>query len=339
REESAGGGGHTLINRSEVEVAVALYDRLVKQFSRSGQLDGRVGIIAMYRGQMLEIKRQLIARFGRPILSKLDVNTVDGFQGQEKDIIILSCTRAGPGVTSIGFLADVRRMNVGLTRSRSSLYILGHAATLERSESVWRQIVADARERDCLFNETTAATFSASFSSLQRPMASSTPKPPPKPKVSQVPETVELLTPQQMRVASRSKPASSLAEFGHELHSESSSGAAKRKRSPEPETPRTRPDPPFVAEPDTIPLAPPGPSTDRMDVDAEAPTVPAAAPPPGPAAAKPKVLPPRPRPKQDPANALFIPRAPKRGPTENADPGRSDAKRRITAELQRPPAP
>lgn len=153
REESAGGGGHTLINRAEVAVAVALYDRLVKQFSRSGELDGRVGIIAMYRGQMLEIKKQLVQRFGRPVLSKLDVNTVDGFQGQEKDIIILSCIRAGPGVTNIGFLADVRRMNVGLTRSRSSLYILGHAATLERSETVWRQIVADARERDCLFNE------------------------------------------------------------------------------------------------------------------------------------------------------------------------------------------
>ncbi|KAG8934463.1 DEAD-box type RNA helicase [Tulasnella sp. 417] len=339
REESAGGGGHTLINRAEVEIAVSLYDRLVKQFSRSGQLDGRVGIIAMYRGQMLEIKKQLVARFGRPVLSKLDVNTVDGFQGQEKDIIILSCIRAGPGVTSIGFLADVRRMNVGLTRSRSSLYILGHAATLERSESVWRQIVADARERDCLFNETTATTFSAPFSSIQRPIAASTPKPPPKPKAPQVLEPAELLTPQQMRVASRSKPPPPLAEVASGMHAEGSNLASKRKRSPEPETPRTRPDPPFVAEPDSMALAPPGPSTDRMDVDAEMTTVSAAAPPPpGPPTAKPKLPAHRPRPKQDPANALFIPRAPKRGPTENAEPGRSDAKRRITAEMQRPPA-
>lgn len=160
--------------------------------------------------------------------------------------------------------------------------------------------------------QTTAATFSTPFSSLPRPVVSSTPKPPPKPKVSQVPEAAGLLTPQQMRVASRSKPASSLTEVGPELHSESSTGAAaKRKRSPEPEMPRTRPDPPFVAEPDPRPLAVPGPSTDRMDVDAEPLTVPAAAPLAGPPPAKPRPLPPRPRPKQDPANALFIPRAPK----------------------------
>jgi len=79
----------------------------------------------------------LIARF----------NTVDGFQGQEKDIIILSCVRSGPNLQTIGFLKDVRRMNVALTRAKSSLFIIGNGATLERSDERWRTIVQDAKQR------------------------------------------------------------------------------------------------------------------------------------------------------------------------------------------------
>ena len=74
-------------------------------------------------------------------------NTVDGFQGQEKDIIILSCVRSGPNLQTIGFLKDARRMNVALTRAKSSLFIIGNGATLERSDERWRTIVSDARQR------------------------------------------------------------------------------------------------------------------------------------------------------------------------------------------------
>lgn len=77
---------------------------------------------------------------------------MDGFQGQEKDIIILSTVRSGPGLTSIGFLRDQRRMNVALTRAKSSLFVIGNAATLERCDERWRTIVGDARERGFLIN-------------------------------------------------------------------------------------------------------------------------------------------------------------------------------------------
>lgn len=97
------GAGHSLINRAECQVAVALYNRLVKDFS-SSNLDFKVGIISMYRGQILELRRAFQQRFGEEVLHTVDFNTVDGFQGQEKDIIILSCVRAGPGLTSVGFL-------------------------------------------------------------------------------------------------------------------------------------------------------------------------------------------------------------------------------------------
>lgn len=78
-------------------------------------------------------------------------NTVDGFQGQEKDIIILSCVRSG-NLRSIGFLKDPRRMNVALTRAKSSLFVIGNGATLESSDERWKTIVGDARDRGFFVN-------------------------------------------------------------------------------------------------------------------------------------------------------------------------------------------
>ncbi|KAG7443042.1 uncharacterized protein BT62DRAFT_953934 [Guyanagaster necrorhizus] len=148
REEGA--RGKTYKNVSEARVVRALYNRLIKQFKDKEDL--RVGIITPYRGQVLELRRLFEEEFGREISNKVAFNTVDGFQGQEKDVIILSCVRAGPGVMSVGFLADVRRMNVALTRAKSSVFIVGHAPTLERSDGFWTQIVIDARDRNCFID-------------------------------------------------------------------------------------------------------------------------------------------------------------------------------------------
>jgi ATP-dependent exoDNAse (exonuclease V) beta subunit len=76
---------------------------------------------------------------------------VDGFQGQEKDIIILSTVRSGSSPT-IGFLKDARRMNVALTRAKSSLFVIGNARTLERGDERWKTIVGDARDRGFLID-------------------------------------------------------------------------------------------------------------------------------------------------------------------------------------------
>ncbi|KXN93410.1 hypothetical protein AN958_00334, partial [Leucoagaricus sp. SymC.cos] len=145
-EESS---GRSIRNDSECHVAVALYNRLKVEYSKVN-LDFRVGVVSMYRAQITELKRQFEQRFGKAILGRVDFNTVDGFQGQEKDVIILSCVRSGPGLTQIGFLSDIRRMNVALTRAKSSLFILGNSATLERSDNYWAAIIDDARSRSCL---------------------------------------------------------------------------------------------------------------------------------------------------------------------------------------------
>ncbi|KAF8645168.1 hypothetical protein AX16_007996 [Volvariella volvacea WC 439] len=148
QEEQA---GRSIKNSAECQAAISLYTRLFKEYS-SIDLDSRIGVISMYRAQIGELRKAFEQRFGRDILGKIHFNTVDGFQGQEKDIIILSCVRAGPGVRSVGFLSDTRRMNVALTRAKSSLFILGNAPTLERSDDVWRKIVGDARSRGSMFD-------------------------------------------------------------------------------------------------------------------------------------------------------------------------------------------
>jgi senataxin len=105
--------GHSLKNAMESQVALALYARLCKEFSKV-DFNFRVGVVSMYRGQVLELQRAFEQRFGRDIKGKIHFHTVDGFQGQEKDIIILSCVRAGPGLQSVGFLSGMKYHSVYL---------------------------------------------------------------------------------------------------------------------------------------------------------------------------------------------------------------------------------
>ncbi|OCH91849.1 hypothetical protein OBBRIDRAFT_886653 [Obba rivulosa] len=201
REEAGPSGGHSLINRVEAQVAVALFNRLRQEF-KAFDFDFKVGIISMYRGQIVELRRLFEQRFGAEISGTVDFNTVDGFQGQEKDVIILSCVRAGPGVQSVGFLRDVRRMNVALTRAKSSLFVLGHASTLERSDEVWRSIVLDARTRSCL-SDVDTVYFTASTTTT-KPASSVTKK---KPEVQPQPAIpLGLTTPQAYKNSVSSKP-------------------------------------------------------------------------------------------------------------------------------------
>ncbi|KAG6820177.1 hypothetical protein H0H93_004308 [Arthromyces matolae] len=200
----------SLRNIAECQVAVSLYNRLVQEYS-SIDFRYRVGVVSMYRAQIVEIRRAFQARFGAEILDSVDFNTVDGFQGQEKDIIILSCVRAGVASRAIGFLSDTRRMNVALTRAKSSLFILGNAPTLERSDDTWRSIVADARQR--------ASLITADSSFFTSPTTVHTVPPPPTPKQmtpkvvpsTPVPLPSDLMTPRDFKAAhhvgsSRSQP-------------------------------------------------------------------------------------------------------------------------------------
>jgi superfamily I DNA and/or RNA helicase len=80
----------------------------------------------------------------------IEINTVDGFQGKEKDIIILSCVRSNDD-GMIGFLSDKRRLNVTLTRPKIGLYIIGNATTL-RSNHLWRDLIAYVKNEGVLID-------------------------------------------------------------------------------------------------------------------------------------------------------------------------------------------
>ncbi|WRT65451.1 uncharacterized protein IL334_002394 [Kwoniella shivajii] len=150
--------GTSTKNPEEALAAVELYRRLNADFGMKINLAMRIGVISMYKEQLWELKRKFTEAFGAAILETIDFNTVDGFQGQEKDVIILSCVRSGPNLRQIGFLRDVRRMNVALTRAKSSLFVFGNGPTLERSDDRWKIIIGDARERGFFINYT-SSTF------------------------------------------------------------------------------------------------------------------------------------------------------------------------------------
>ena len=147
REEES--RGHSVYNMTEARVALALVKKLQEDFF-DVDFDGRIGIITPYKEQHNTIKRLFQQEYGQSVLSTVDFNTIDGFQGQEKDIIIFSCVRANPN-RGIGFLSDIRRMNVGLTRAKSSIFILGHTAAL-RTNKTWRALLDDAHDRKLVTN-------------------------------------------------------------------------------------------------------------------------------------------------------------------------------------------
>ncbi|MCJ1311256.1 DEAD-box type RNA helicase [Agyrium rufum] len=142
QEKSA---GYSMVNHAEVEVAMALFSRLTTD-CKGFDFKGKVGIITPYKSQLKELRARFARKYGEPIFDSIDFNTTDAFQGRESEIIIFSCVRASAG-KGIGFLSDIRRMNVGITRAKSSLWVLGNARSLMKGE-FWRNLVINARERN-----------------------------------------------------------------------------------------------------------------------------------------------------------------------------------------------
>ena len=122
------------INKAEAELTLLALEQYFKKIGKTRILDERldVGVISPYRAQVQYLRRLFKKReFFKPYRHLISVNTVDGFQGQERDIILISLVRANDE-GQIGFLRDLRRMNVAITRARMKLIILGDASTMTR---------------------------------------------------------------------------------------------------------------------------------------------------------------------------------------------------------------
>ena len=142
------GGGMSWANDDEATLAVALVATLVKNYAElaSGE---KIGVISPYKAQVKNIRRRLAEALGEERARKVDVNSIDGFQGREKDVCIFSVVRAPAKGRGLGFVADERRINVGLTRSKSSLIVLGSAKALKGDDN-WGGLVASARDRNLI---------------------------------------------------------------------------------------------------------------------------------------------------------------------------------------------
>ena len=122
------------VNKGEANLTLSLLQIYFQRIGKQRILDDRidVGIISPYRAQVQYLKRLIKKRaFFKPFRHLISINTVDGFQGQERDVILISLVRANEA-GQIGFLRDLRRMNVAMTRARMKLFILGDAPTLTR---------------------------------------------------------------------------------------------------------------------------------------------------------------------------------------------------------------
>ena len=205
RGGGGGGGGNSkggkpsastsLRNAAEAQLVAAmvlhLRDVVTSHVAKHGndrQLS--VGVITPYRDQVTMVQR-LLTSAGIQVSGgwgghkakaaggmKVEVSTVDGFQGREMDVVIITCVRApstgngsgsGSGGGGIGFLSDHRRMNVALTRGKHGVWVVGQASYLATSNRHWRALVRHARDRNCVVDTTTVAD-SGTTDNASRPM-------------------------------------------------------------------------------------------------------------------------------------------------------------------------
>lgn len=143
--QEKGQRGKSLVNLAELKVAMQLYERFILDYPQV-DVKGKIGIITPYKAQLFELRDKFSRRYGEKITEQIEFNTTDAFQGRECEIIIFSCVRAS-STGGIGFMTDIRRMNVGLTRAKSSLWILGDSRALVQGE-FWNKLMEDAKTRN-----------------------------------------------------------------------------------------------------------------------------------------------------------------------------------------------
>ncbi|CAN1762789.1 Helicase SEN1 [Linum perenne] len=147
--ESHRGGSVSYQNIHEAQLCVQLYEHLVKTVRSLGIGRITVGIITPYKLQLKCLQQEFSEILKSEEGKDIYINTVDAFQGQERDVIIMSCVRASNH--GVGFVADIRRMNVALTRARRAFWIMGNASSLMKSED-WAALITDAKGRSCFMD-------------------------------------------------------------------------------------------------------------------------------------------------------------------------------------------
>jgi regulator of nonsense transcripts 1 len=145
-QEEYSASGTSYLNRTEADMVEKIVTRLLK----SGVMPQQLGVVTPYEGQRAFcVNHMQRAGLLRPELyKKIEVASVDSFQGREKDFIILSCVRSNDH-QGIGFLNDPRRLNVALTRARCGLIIIGNAKVLSK-QPLWNLLLLHFKQGNYL---------------------------------------------------------------------------------------------------------------------------------------------------------------------------------------------
>ncbi|KAL4543318.1 hypothetical protein Ndes2526B_g05382 [Nannochloris sp. 'desiccata'] len=184
KEQRRQGAGGSLSNVAEAELAACMYASLRsyllerhKKACATSTTNGvplpspptkvSVAVITPYREQRAVLRQTFISICGSAdVLKEVAIETVDSYQGRQVDIVILSCVRAGAS-GGLGFVNDIRRLNVAITRARRSLWILGSVATL-RSNVEWSALIDDAEERGVVVHDAHAEDLFPDLAYWQR---------------------------------------------------------------------------------------------------------------------------------------------------------------------------
>lgn len=121
--------GKSKLNKEEALVVLEIVDKFLSE----GEISPKdIGIISPYNGMVRHLKSLFLSRGGYEVGQKyhrLVINSVDGFQGREKEVIVVSTVRSNLN-GEVGFLKDFRRLNVAITRARRGLIVVGNSETL-----------------------------------------------------------------------------------------------------------------------------------------------------------------------------------------------------------------
>ncbi|CAG9464040.1 unnamed protein product [Pedinophyceae sp. YPF-701] len=144
--EEMAGSGTSFINRAEASVV----ERAVTRLLGSGVRPEEIGVITPYEGQRAHVELVMERAGGvrKDLYARVEVASVDAFQGREKDYIILSCVRSNEH-QGIGFLREPRRLNVALTRARCGLVVIGNPKVLAKNV-MWSSFLTHLRDQGCV---------------------------------------------------------------------------------------------------------------------------------------------------------------------------------------------
>ncbi|XP_016185296.1 uncharacterized protein LOC107626920 [Arachis ipaensis] len=159
--------------RSRKNVAeVAVVTTIVKNLHKSWLAKREklcIGIVSPYVAQVAAIQEKIGKIYDNDVEFTVNVKSIDGFQGGEQDVIILSTVRTN-NRTPLDFVSSQQRTNVALTRARHCLWILGNERALSYNENVWKHIISDVKKRNCFFNAEEDEEFSKAILDARKDM-------------------------------------------------------------------------------------------------------------------------------------------------------------------------